>query len=157
MFDKSIFFFFKAIIFGVAAYAVIPRHVFKKYFLYAFIFGAIADVLIVSTLHSLNLVSYYNMGPFGIFGVFTFWTPIAWMFTFMLFFYFLPVRTAFLIPYIIGFSLFGYMVGLVLTALGLFEYIGIYKYYAPVVFIAWFSLAAYAYIKIGNIKLRALS
>jgi len=130
---------------------------FKKYLLYGFIFGAIGDVIVAFTLHSLDLIRYYNMGPFGINGVLTIWTPISWMFAFMLFFYFLPARTAFLIPYVIGFSIFGYMVGLVLTGLGLFEYIGSYKYYAPIVFTAWFSLATYVYIKIGNIKLRPLN
>lgn len=40
MFGKSIFFFYKAILFGIAAYAVIPRHMLKKYLLYGFIFGA---------------------------------------------------------------------------------------------------------------------
>ena len=157
MFGKSIFYFYKALLFGIAAYAVIPKHEFKRYLLYGFIFGAIGDVImVIITGPVLNLIKYSNMGPFGIWGVITFWTPIAWMFAFMLFFYFLPVRTVFLIPYIVGFAIFGYMVGLVLSGLGLFEYIGNYKYYAPITFVFWFSIAAYTYFRIGDIKLRPL-
>ena len=156
MFGKSIFFFYKALLFGISAYAVIPRHEFKRYLLYGFIFGAIGDVLVVFLLDKFGLIKYYNMGPFSIYGFITFWTPIAWMFTFMIFFYFLPVRIVFIIPYIVGFALFGYMVGLVLSGLGLFEYIGSFKYYAPITFVIWFSIAAYTYFRIGNIKLRPL-
>lgn len=155
MFGKSIFFFYKTLLFGIAAYAVIPRAHFKRFLLYGFIFGAIGDVLMVFTLDSLGLVKYHNMGPFSIYGLFSFWTPIAWMFAFMIFFYFLPVRTIFLVPYTIGFALYAYMVGLVLSKLGLFEYIGSFRYYAPLVFTVWFSLAAYVYFKIGDIKLKS--
>ncbi|MTI84471.1 MAG: hypothetical protein FH756_11325 [Firmicutes bacterium] len=158
MFGKSIYFFYKALLFGIAAYAVIPKPEFKRYLLYGFIFGAIGDVIMVTlTGPILNLIKYHNMGPFSVFGLFSFWTPIAWMFAFMLFFYFLPARRAFLYPYIVGFSIFGYMVGLVLSGLGLFDYIGFYKYSALIVFIVWFSIAAYAYLKIGNIKLKPLN
>jgi len=156
MFGKSIYFFYKALLFGIAAYAVIPRTEFKRYLIYGFIFGAIGDVLMVFTLDLLGLSKYHNMGPFSIWGLISFWTPIAWMFAFMIFFYFLPVRTVFLVPYIAGFALYAYMVGLVLSELGLFEYVGAYKYYAPLVFTAWFSIAAYVYFKVGNIKLRPL-
>ncbi|KAF1084791.1 hypothetical protein SPSYN_01961 [Sporotomaculum syntrophicum] len=157
MFGESIFFFYKALLFGIAAYAVIPRHEFKRYLIYGFIFGGIADVVVIIVLEPiLNLIKYHNLGPFSIYGLFSFWTPVSWMFAFMIFFYFLPVRKVFLIPYIIGFSLFGYMVGIVLNGLGLFEYIGIQKYLAPIVFFVWFSISAYVYFRIGNIKLRNL-
>jgi len=158
MFDRSIFFFYKALLFGIAAYAVIPKHEFKKYLLYGFVFGAIGDVILVLISGPvLNLSRYHNTGFFSVYGVFSFWTPISWMFAFMLFFYFLPVRIVFLIPYIIGFAIFGYMVGLVLSNLGLYEYVGIYKYFAPLTFIAWFSVAAYVYFRIGNVKLKSIN
>ncbi len=158
MLGRSVFFFYKALLFGIAAYAVIPRHEFKRYLLYGFIFGAIGDVILVLISGSVfNLIRYYNTGPFSVWGVFSFWTPVAWMFAFMLFFYFLPVRKVFLVPYVTGFAIFGYMVGLVLSNLGLFEYVGNYKYYAPLTFLAWFSIAAYAYFRIGNVKLKFIN
>ncbi|AGL03416.1 hypothetical protein [Desulfoscipio gibsoniae] len=156
MFGKSIFFFYKALLFGIAAYAIIPRPEFKKYLIYGFIFGAIGDIIVLLiTGPVLNLYKYFHLGPFGIWGIFTFWTPISWMFAFMLFFYFLPVRIPFLLPYVAGFSMFGYMVGLVLQGLGMYEYIGNYIYFAPVTFLIWFSIAAFSYIRIGNIRLNS--
>ncbi|ATW26155.1 hypothetical protein [Candidatus Formimonas warabiya] len=151
---KSVFFFYKALLFGLATVIVIPRNVYKRYLIYGFMFGAIGD-LIVATIFGplLHIIRYKNMGVFNIFGIVSFWTPIAWMFAFMLFFYFLPVRRIFLYPYIIGFSFFGYMVGIVLKQLGLFEYIGSYIYFAPLTFIVWFSIAAWIYLKDSSISL----
>ncbi|WP_066638364.1 hypothetical protein [Desulfolucanica intricata] len=155
MFGKSIFFFYKALLFGIATITVIPRQVYKRFLIYGFIFGAIGDVIMATILGPiLQLIKYLNMGPFNIFGIVSFWTPIAWMFAFMLFFYFLPVRRVFLYPYIIGFSIFGYMVGLVLQQLDLYQYIGNYIYFAPIVNVIWFSISAYVYIKNGNIFLK---
>jgi len=72
----------------------------------------------------------------------------------MIFFYFLPVRKAFLVPYILAFSLLNVAVGQVMTQFGLFEVIGIQKYLAPVVFVVWYSVSAWAYLRIGQIALR---
>jgi hypothetical protein len=94
------------------------------------------------------------MGVFNVFVYFSIWTPITWMFTFMIFFYFLPVRKAFLVPYILAFSLLNVAVGQVMTQFGLFEVIGIQKYLAPVVFVVWYSVSAWAYLRIGQIALR---
>lgn len=89
MFGKSIFFFYKALLFGLSAYLVIPRAEFKKFFIFGFFFGGIGDIIVIVILSNLNLIAYKNMGPFSIWGLFSFWTPIAWLFAFMLFFLFL--------------------------------------------------------------------
>lgn len=155
MFGKSIIFFYKALLFGLSAYLVIPKNEFKRYLIFGFFFGAIGDVIVIIILAALNLIEYKNMGPFSVFGLFSFWTPIAWMFAFMLFFYFLPVRKVFFYPYIIGFALFGQMVGSVLQKLGLYQQIGNYIYYGPILFIFWFYISAYLYLKIGGITLQS--
>lgn len=152
--NKSFIFFFKALLFGVSAMIAIPKEHYKKFFIYGFIFGGIGDIITVLILGpALHLIKYSNLGVFGILGLFSFWTPIAWTFTFMLFFYFLPVRKAFLYPYLIGFAMFALMVGWVLQNLGTFGYIGNYIYFAPLVFLAWFSLSAWGYFKSERIKL----
>ncbi|MFZ7103275.1 MAG: hypothetical protein ACOWWO_11565 [Peptococcaceae bacterium] len=152
---NSIFFFLKAFFFGLATVIVIPRDVYKRYFIYGFIFGAIGDVIVVTILGPvLHLIKYKNMGVFNIFGIVSFWTPIAWMFAFMLFFYFLPVRRIFLYPYIVGFAFYGYMVGIVLEHLNLYEYIGSYVHFAPLLFMVWFYIGALVYLRNGNIILR---
>lgn len=108
---KSIYFFFKAMFFGIATLVTIPKEVYKKYFIWGFVFGGIGQ-LIMATISNpiLGLIQYKNMGVFNIFGITSFWTPIAWMFTFMLFFYFLPVHKVFLAIYILGFAIFGHIV-----------------------------------------------
>lgn len=153
-FGKSILFFYKALLFGIATVVAIPREKYKHFLIYGFIFGAIGDVVVILIVHSLNGINYLNMGPFNILGLFPYWTPIAWMFALMLFLYFLPRRKLFLYPYVVGFSFFGYSLGLALQNLGLFEYVGNYIYYAPLVITAWFGLSAFAYLKSESILLK---
>jgi hypothetical protein len=152
---KEMVFFFKAVFFGLAAIILIPKEHYKKYFIYGLFFGAILEIFMVGVLSGLfHWFQYKNMGPFNVFNLFSFWTPLAWMFTLMVFLYCLPARRLFLFLYIPSFGLFGYMVGIVLQNFGLFEYLGIYKYIAPVVFTGWFAVAAWAYIKTEKITLR---
>lgn len=154
MFGVSIIFFIKALLFGVATIVAIPREVYKKYFIYGFAFGALGDTLLVVVFKPLHLLRYLNMGPFDVWGLFSYWTPIAWMFAFMLFLYFLPTHKVFFGLHIIGFTIFAYSTGLVLQNLGLFQYIGKYLYFAPITFLIWFSLTAWAYTKLEKIQLK---
>lgn len=149
---NEMIFLYKAIFFGLAAIILIPKEYYKKYFVYGLFWGAILDVLMVGVLSGLcHWIQYKNMGEFNVFNLFSFWTPLAWMFAFMIFFYCLPARKLFLYYYIPGFGLFGYMVGVVLQNFGLFEYVGIYRYFAPLVLTGWFAVAAWAYIKAEKI------
>ena len=152
--DKSLVSFFKAMLFGIATVVAIPREIYKKFLLYGFIIGAMGDVISILVMSPLRLIKYSQMGPFSIYGLFSFWTPIAWMFAFMLFFYFLPRRRLFLYPYVVGFALFGYMVGLVLEGFGVFQYIGFWRYVAPFFFANWFSGAAWVYFRLEGIKVK---
>ncbi|MHB1419217.1 MAG: hypothetical protein ACYCX4_06435 [Bacillota bacterium] len=150
---NSFVFLYKAVLFGVATVVVIPREVYKKYFIYGFIFGGIGETLTAFVFEKiLHLIAYKNMGIFNFLGLYSFWTPIAWTFSFMLFFYFLPREKIFRYLYIAGFTFFAYGVGQVLQNLGLFEYIGIQKYLAPVVFLVWFLLAAWLFLKLERSK-----
>jgi len=152
--DKSLISLFKAVLFGIATVVVIPRELYKKYLLYGFVFGAIGDIITVLLMSLLGLIKYSQMGPFSIYGFFSFWTPIAWMFAFMLFFYFLPRRRLFLYPYVVGFALFGYMLGLVLEGFGVFQYIGFWRYVAPFFFTLWFSGAAWVFFRLEGVKVK---
>lgn len=152
--DKSFISFFKAALFGIATIVTIPRELYKKFLLYGFVFGVIGDIASILVLSQLRLMKYSNMGPFSIYGLFSFWTPIAWMFAFMLFFYFLPRRRMFLYPYVVGFAIFGYMVGLVLEGFDVFHYIGFWRYWAPFFFLMWFSGAAWLFYKLEGVKIK---
>lgn len=152
---NSIIFLLKAMFFGIATIVSIPKNVYKKFFIWGFLFGGIGDVTIVTLLGpGLKLLKYQNMGMFDILGTFSFWTPLAWMFTFMIFFYFLPVHRYFYFIYIGGFSIFGFMVGLVLQNIGLFKYEGAFIYFAPFVFMAWFMFSSLIYFRYNRITLK---
>ncbi|WP_366923070.1 hypothetical protein MFMK1_003563 [Metallumcola ferriviriculae] len=154
MFQPALVSFYKAVLFGIATILLIPKEKYKKFLIYGFLLGAVGDVLIVTLVGGLlGLIKYQNTGPFNILGLFSFWTPLAWMFTLMLFLYFLPVRIVFYHVYIVGFALFGFMVGLVLQHLGTFQYVGNYIYFAPITFITWFFLSAWLYRRSENIAL----
>lgn len=149
MFELSFYFLFAATI-GLATVIVIPRNLYKKYLLYGLMFGGIGDSLLVAIIHFLGYLNYKNLGATSLFGIFSFWTPIAWTFYFMLFFYFLPVRKVFLVFYVLVFVLLNYAVGTVMSQSGLYEVIGIYKYIQPFIYLVWCSISAWAFLKGEN-------
>lgn len=154
LFDKSMLFFIKAALIGFASILAIPREVYKKYLIYGFVFGFVPDIVVVYFLKSLNLAEYLNMGPFSINNLVSFWTPFSWMFAMAIFLYVLPVRKKFFYPYIIGAGYAAWSMGIMLENLGLFYYIGAYRYISPLVFTAWFGIVAWAYLKSESIELK---
>lgn len=151
---KEMIFLYKAIFFGLAMLLLIPKQLYRKYFIYGLLLGAIPNVILIGIISGIfHGFEYRNMGPFNIWNLFSFWTPLAWMFVFMFFFYCLPARKIFFYPYIISFSMFGYFVGKVLHNLGLYEVFGFYNYLAPFVFTGWFLGAALVYLKAERISL----
>jgi hypothetical protein len=153
--DKGIYYLLVALAFGVATLASIPKPLYKKFFIYGLLFGGAFNVLIILVFSGVfHLFAYLHIKPFGIWDLFSFWTPITWIFTIMIYLYFLPVRRIFLYPYMAGFIIFGYMMGQVLKDLGLFKFYGSYMYFEPLTFIVWFTIAAWAYIKGERVTLR---
>jgi len=123
----------------IAALLIIPKHLYKKFLLYGLIIGGFGEMLSGPLNTYLGLINFKSLAPFSLFGIFTIWTPLTWMFAFSIFLYLLPVRLPYLIPYIIGWSFVNYSVGLVLHQFGLFDYVGIGKYTAPFWFAGWYS------------------
>ncbi len=133
---------------AIGAYAIIPKQDLKKYFLYGLVFGAVGDILVYSTIHSLGLAGYLGFEELKVLNDYSIFTPITWLFAFMIFFYFLPVRPVFLIIYIAAWTALNYSVGLVMENLGLFWHAHIYYYFEPLVFAAWYSIAAFGFRKL---------
>jgi hypothetical protein len=153
--DKEMIFLYNALFFGLAAIILIPKEYYQKYLVYGLLFGAVPDVLLIWIIGGIfHGLEYRHMGAFNIFNLFSFWTPLAWMFTFMFFLYCLPIRKLFFYLYVFTFGLFGSMVGIVLKNFGLFENIGIYNYFSPLVIIGWFLAAALTYMKMERIPLK---
>ncbi|MGE5558503.1 MAG: hypothetical protein ACM3WV_07805 [Bacillota bacterium] len=152
---KEIVFLLKALFFGLGAIVLIPKEQYKKYFIYGLLFGGIGDFLVVFVFTRLfHWIQYKNMGAFNFYKMISFWTPIAWMFVFMYFLYALPERKLYLYFYVAAFGLFGYAVGIVLENFGLYEYLGFYRYFAPVFITSWFAAAAWVYIRTEGMEIR---
>jgi hypothetical protein len=155
MLDKSWVYMAFTFLAVSTALIIIPKQLYKRFFLYGAIFGGMGDAVVVTILSKFfHLIQYKGMGYFNVFGLFSIWTPITWTFAFMVFFYLLPIRKLFLIPYLLILTFFNYSVGLVLQSMGLFEYIGIEKYLSPFIFLAWYSIAAWVYFKNEKIILK---
>lgn len=154
MIGNSMIYLIFAALAGVTFLLVIPKERYKRYLLWGFIFGGIGDTLVVVLLSSLNLIQYKNMGVFNIFGLFSFWTPLTWTLVFSVFFYLMPVRKVFLVPYILYWGALSYSVGLVMQSFGLFEYIGIHRYLSMPTFLLWYTVSAWVYLKYEHIHLR---
>lgn len=75
------------------------------------------------------------------------------MFVLMYFLYCLPLKRAVFYMYVACYGLFGYYVGLLLQNFGVFEYIGFFRYLAPLTLTAWFYAAALIYLKAEGKKL----
>lgn len=145
MIDTWIYYPIFGIITILGALLLIPKNQFKKYFIYGLIFGGLGDAIIATLYTTLGLIKYKEMGPFNIMNIFSLWTPVTWAFAYTIFFYFLPVRKVFLVPYVLIFSFLNFSVGLVMQNFGMFEYIGIQKYLAPFTFLIWYSISAWVY------------
>src|SRR5690554_852935 len=143
----EIVFFIKAIIFGLAAAIIIPKKLYKKYFIYGLIFGGLVDFVLVLMIGVIaGGVQYKNMGVFSVFDITSFWTPISWMLVQMIFLYLLPRKKLYFYPYVLSYGIFGYCVGLVLENFGLFKYRGVFRYLYPLVIIGWFYSVARLYM-----------
>lgn len=75
------------------------------------------DVVVATILSIVGLIKYKAMGAFSVYGIFSVWTPILWTYAFAIFFYLVPIRRAFLVPYCIGFAGLTYIMGLALNSL----------------------------------------
>lgn len=151
----EIVFLIKACLFGLAAIIIIPKELYKKYLVYGLLLGALVDTGFVLLGKYLNLFLYKNMGVFNILDLYSFWTPLAWMFVIMFFLYCLPLKESVFYLYVACYGIFGYFVGLVLQNFGLYEYLGLFKYFAPLIFAAWFYSAAFIYMKVEGVKLES--
>ena len=139
--NKSFYYLIIAAILGGAAIALIPKEKYKKFLIYGLLFGGLGNAIIITLFSKVfPLFKYKNMGVFNILGLYSIWTPIAWIFVFAIFLYLLPVKKVFLVPYIITFLGFNVAMGMIMHSLGLFEYNKpLYQYLDLIDFTLWFG------------------
>jgi hypothetical protein len=136
-----------AILFAIPTIIFIPRKEYKKFFIFGFIFGGLLDGVSIIIIGNLLGEFSYQAGPLMVSGIPIF-IPLAFTFVWMTFFYFLPIRMEFLIPYIIGFTGFSVLMGFVEQNLGYFKFHhGFIRGVSmtTIVFLLWFSFSALVY------------
>lgn len=136
-----------AMVFGILTLIFIPRERYKKFLLFGFVLGGVTDVLTIVLIGNWAGEFSYIAGPLEAFEIPLF-IPISFIFVWMLYLFFLPVRLEFLIPYIIGFSGFSAILGFVEQNLGFFKYNYGDTHGAIVTiitFLVWFTVSALIY------------
>lgn len=152
--EKSYIYLLLATASAAAFVVIVPKGLFKRNLLYGLVFGGLGDAALATVLTLVGLIKYRALGPFDILGIFSLWTPITWSYAFGVFFYLMPVRRLFVLPYLAGFAGLSYGVGLMLQSYGLLESIGVHRYLAPVIFFAWYAVSAWAYYRLEKVELR---
>lgn len=131
----------------------IPQELYKRFFLYALVTAALPDVVLVPVLQNvLHIIKFTNSGVFNVFGL-NFWGPVSWALLHMLFFRFMPERTAFLAVYVVAFTMLAEGFGLMLRNVGLFQasqswFLSGY----PLIFGAWFTAAALFFRRMERLR-----
>ncbi|SEO76826.1 hypothetical protein [Propionispora vibrioides] len=149
--DKSYLYIILTAITGFGFLLLIPKHQYKRYFLYGVVLGGLVDIAIVLTLTLLGQVRYANMGHFSAFGLIHAFAPVSWSFTFAMFLYFLPKRTTFFWLYIFAFAVLNLKVATIMQSFDTYGYSN--AFVLTIVFLLWGYGAAYVYRRDPQIKL----
>ncbi|CUH95645.1 putative membrane protein [Propionispora sp. 2/2-37] len=145
--DRSYIYLIFTAVAGIAFLLLVPQNQYKRYLLYGLVFGGILDVFTIVTLVPINQIRFMNMGNFSVLGFIPIFVPITWMFNFAIFFYLMPRRKGFLALYILTFTALSYIIGELMNAYGLFEYVGMPEYVAVLIFFTWYAFSAWFYLR----------
>ncbi|KAF1084362.1 hypothetical protein SPSYN_02138 [Sporotomaculum syntrophicum] len=126
--------------------ATVPKNKIHRLSIYGIIFGALFDIVLVTTTNFFNEFGYKNYGPFGLGGI-HFAAPVAWSIFFIMYFYFLPRIKTYVYIYIIVAILSSIAFCQMITKLGvLYLAHGIIDSIIP--FLIWFPTATWGYYKL---------
>ncbi|SEP13123.1 hypothetical protein [Propionispora vibrioides] len=145
--DKSYIYLIFTAVAGIAFLFLVPKNQYKRCLLYGLVFGGIIDVLTIAAFVPINQIQFMNMGNFSVLGFIPIFVPITWTFDFAIFFYLMPRRKGFLALYVLTFTALSYVIGELMNAYDLFEYTGMPKYVAVLIFLAWYSFSAWFYLR----------
>jgi sensor histidine kinase YesM len=154
-FDKSWIYPVFAVFLAAVALLLIPKAQYKKFFLYGLLLGGAGDVVIMALFSKLiPIFQYKHTGAFGVNG-FSIWTPVGWALAFAIFFYLLPRRWAFLVPYLMTFVGLSFLIATILEKYGSLTYLNPgYRLVGIIIFALWYTAAAYLYLRTERIELR---
>ncbi|MGI6161431.1 MAG: hypothetical protein ACOYJD_05305 [Christensenellales bacterium] len=127
----------------------IPSREYKKYLIYGIVFGGIISTLSIIIIGNLFGVFTYHAGSLTALGI-PAPVPLAFIFTWMLFFYFLPSRRLFVILYTVFWVGLSVMLGVLLQNFGYFTYdVGTVSgvIIQTLVFGAWFFFSVWYFMR----------
>jgi len=132
---------------GILVFAVIPRIEIRRLAFLGILYGAITDVfLILLVTHILKAGGYKNYYPFGFMGI-PFFPPLAWVFYYILYLYFLPKNKPWNIIYLVAASGYTTMFSNILQNLNIFQWNYNRLFFPLFLYLTWNSLVTWTYIK----------
>lgn len=137
---------------GVIALALIilvPRQEIKRLLIYGIIFGGLLNAVLIGFNALFDLGGHINYANFGL-GQFAFFPPLAWTMWFVLFFYFIPEKTALAVIYVVSAAAYAMIFSNVLINFGVFVWKAGRIVYPFFVYLIWFSIAAWGYFRISD-------
>jgi hypothetical protein len=131
---------------------IIPGKLRKEYFIYGLIIGALGDVIAVAVFQNvLHFIWFKNLGIFNVMGQMVL-SPLCWLFTVMLFLYFLPNRRWFLYTYVAIWAMASVAFGYMVHNVRLFDFKSwFYPIPAYFTFLGWWVFATWFFKRNNNL------
>lgn len=129
----------------IVALLLVPRQEIRKLLIFALIFGAVMDALLIKLLSF--LVEYINYGPFG-FADIPFFPLLAWTAYYILYFYFLPSNKLLRFVYIFTAAFYSLLFSNLLQNLGIFTWYQGRILIPILIYSLWNIIATWGYLKL---------
>jgi hypothetical protein len=128
--------------------AVVPREVIRRLAMPALMAGGISDIGLVLLLNAIHAGHYKDFGPFGFLEI-PFFPPIAWTIFYIIYLYFLPIRSSLVYLYALVAAGYSILFANVLVNLGILWFS--HRVLVPVlIYPLWFLLITYFYLKLTD-------
>lgn len=131
---------------AIAAILLVPRQEIRRLVIYALIFGALIDVILIIVIRF--PAKYINYGPLGFMDI-PFFPPMAWTIYFIIYFYFLPSESVLRFVYAFTAAFYSVIFSNVLMNLGIFQWNLGRVYVVPIILYSlWHIISTWGYLKL---------
>jgi hypothetical protein len=137
---------------------LIPKELFKEYFIYGVLIGGLGDIIVVGLFQNLfHIIQFTNVGLFNVLGM-NILSPPCWILMVMLFLRFLPRKRSFLIIYNIAFASFSVGFGYIVYNANLFTFRPwFYPFFSFITFLGWWVFATFLFLRTSPLAKTNLS
>lgn len=134
----------------------VPKNEIRRLAVYGIIFGAISDIIALTTGKLFGLFEYVNFAPLG-YWVIPFFSPIAWAIYFVMYFYFMPKHKPLMYIYAASGIGYGTFFAQLLFNSGImvvypkFFSLSVHRLIDPIfVFLIWFPISTWGFIRLTS-------